>query len=481
VSARGPLPAGRHRDELVAAVAEDLADLPADARVLLAVSGGPDSTALAYLVAEARPDLAATIAHVRHGLRDDAEDLAVVERHAGFLGLPLEVVDAEVTRAGRGLEAAARDARHTALRAVRTRVGATATLLGHSADDQAETVLLRAARGTGVAGLAAMRRHRGDLWRPLLRLRREDLRRFVALEGLPVAIDPTNDDRRLRRVLVRTEVLPRLTPVGGDPVGALGRLAALAADDDDALEAAAAAVLAGSGRRCADVIAVPDRDLDAVPVAVRRRVWRRALAEVDPGPPPAAAVIEDLLELAPGRRRDVGEAVVTAGGGWRAVSRREHPRHAPVRVDVPGATVWEPAGVTVRARTADDVDEPAPTGQIAFALTGAWTPPNVPRRQLAPPPGGEPDRCVLALPAGLGPLVLRHRAPGDRCRTPGGTRRVADVLVDAGVPRPVRDRWPLLVAGDRVLWVPGIDVDAAALEAGRAAPALQLSVGPTAR
>jgi tRNA(Ile)-lysidine synthase len=480
-SDRGPLPPGRHRDELVAAVAEDLVDLPDGSGVVLALSGGPDSTALAYLVTEARPDLAVTLCHVRHGLRDDAEDLAVVERHAGYLGVPLEVVEVEVTPAGRGTEAAARDARYAALRDVRDRVGARGLVVGHSADDQAETVLLRAARGTGVTGLAAMRRARDGVWRPLLRLRREDLRRFVALEGHRVATDPTNEDRRVRRVLVRTEVLPRLTQVGPDPVGALARLATLAAEDDDALEDLARALLDRRAVRCGEVVAVREADLASVPEAVQRRVWRQLLAELAPGPPPSAAVVADLLDLAPGRRREVGGVEVSAGGGWRALAPRALVPLGPAPVVVPGATSWEPAGVVVHARTPDTDEEALPPGQIAFALSGAWTPPDPPRRTLAPPPGGHADRCVLPLPADLGPLTLRHRAPGDRVRTVAGTRRVADVLVDVGVPRPVRDRWPLLVAGDRVLWVPGVEVDGEVLVAGRAAPALQLAVGPADR
>jgi tRNA(Ile)-lysidine synthase len=480
-SDRGPLPPGRHRDELVAAVTEDLADLPDGCGVVLALSGGPDSTALAYLVTEARPDLAVTLCHVRHGLRDDAEDLAVVERHAGYLGVPLEVVEVEVTPTGRGTEAAARDARYAALRDVRDQVGARGLVVGHTADDQAETVLLRAARGTGVTGLAAMRRVRDGVWRPLLRLRREDLRRFVALEGHRVATDPTNEDRRVRRVQVRTEVLPRLTPIGPDPVGALARLAALAAEDDDALEALARALLDSRGVRCGEVTAVREADLASVPAAVQRRVWRQLLSEVAPGPPPSAAVVADLLDLAPGRRREVGDAVVSAGGGWRAVAPRAFVPRGPATLNVPGATSWEPAGVVVHVRTPDTDDDVTPPGQIAFALSGAWTPPDPPRRSLAPPPGGHADRCVLTLPADLGPLTLRHRAPGDRIRTTVGTRRVADVLVDAGVPRPVRDRWPLLVAGDRVLWVPGVEVDGDVLGAGRAAPALQLVIGPGER
>jgi tRNA(Ile)-lysidine synthase len=475
----GPLPAGLGRAELVAAVGEDLAGLPTGAAVVVALSGGPDSTALAYLATEARPDLAAVLVHVRHGLRDDRADLAVVERHADFLGIELEVVDVTVRRGRHGLEAAARDARYGALREIAARRGASAILVGHSADDQAETVLLRAARGTGLTGLAAMSTDADGVLRPLLRVRRSDLRRFVALEGLPVADDPTNADPDVRRVAVRNHVLPALSEIAPDPVGALGRLASLAADDDAALAELAEVAIVEAAVRLGDVVALPDAAVEALPAAVRRRLWRQLLvAAAGGGPPPSSAVIADLEALAPGRRILVGELEVTAGGGWRAIAPRGTARPSPHPLDVPGVTPWPLAGVAVHARTPEAPASPhTPPGQIAFELTGAWTPPPV-RDELAVPPGGHADRCHLTLPAGLGPLTLRPRRPGDRCRTAVGTRRVADLLVDAKVPRPVRSRWPLVVAGDRVVWVPGVAVDHEVLAAGRAAPALQLVLVP---
>ncbi len=411
----GPLPPGRGRDAMVDAVAAGLDHLPRGAAVVVALSGGPDSTALAYLATEARPDLGATLVHVRHGLRDDSDDLAVVERHAAYLGLTLETVAVSVARSGRGLEAAARDARYTALRRVATERGARAILVGHTADDQAETVLLRLARGTGTGGLAAMRSRSGDLVRPLLRLRRADLRRFVALEGLPVATDPTNDDPRFRRVLVRSQVLPRLGEVHPDPVGALGRLAALAAEDDDALRALADVAFTDVVDRCGDVLAVRDDALSRLPAAVQRRLWRRVLADLGHGLPPPAAAIADLLALRPGRRLQIGDLEVTAGGGWRAVAPRRPTSSDPRPLQLPGRTRWAPAGIAIEARTPGSVAaDGTATGQIAFELSGAWTPPPPALDTLAPPPGGHTDRCVLALPADVArsPLELRHRRPG---------------------------------------------------------------------
>jgi tRNA(Ile)-lysidine synthase len=473
----GPHPAGLDRPALVDAVAADAASLPPEAAVVLALSGGPDSSALAYLLAEARPDLALTLVHVRHGLRDDTADLGSVHRHAAYLGLPLEVLDVEVRPDGHGTQAAARDARYAALRATAARLHTEAIAIAHTADDQAETVLLRAARGTGIAGLGAMAVRDGDLVRPALRVRRADLRTFLDAEGLTAADDPGNHDPAGRRVRVRTRVLPALAGIGPDPVGALGRLAALAADDDAALVAAAAAVAVVRVGTTASVIVA---DLALLPVAVRRRVTRRLVAELAGGTPPSAADTEACEHLTDGRRHPLpGDVEVSEAGGWRTYALPVHPVGS-VALTVPGRTPWAPAGIEVAARTPDaaGVDETTPPGQIAFELPGAWTPPAPDLARVVAPPGGHPDRCHLVLPPG-GTWSLRHRHDGDRVRAAAGTTSVADALADAGVPRPVRDRWPVLVdRDDEVRWVPGVTVDAAVAAAGRATPALQLVVRP---
>jgi tRNA(Ile)-lysidine synthase len=481
----GPLPAGRPRDDLVRAVRDALtsAAVPEDAAAIVAVSGGPDSTALAYLVAEARPDLELTLAHVRHGLRDDRADVEVVTRHAAWLGLPLQVREVEVARRGRGIERAAREARYRALADVARSVGAAWTLLGHHADDQAETLLLRAARGTGTAGLAAMAPVRDGLVRPLLRLRRGDLRRFVDLEGLPVVEDPTNTDPALRRSVVRHELLAVLDRAGPDPVGALARLADLAREDSAALDRWASEVTRRARRRVGEVVAVHDDALADVPAAVARRVIRQLALEVAPAPvaddhhPPSSATVARILDLAPGRTVHLpGGIRASAGGGWRALYPAELPTVEPVELAVPGTTAWVAAGVRLVAGTPDTDPRAARGvgGQIAFELPDAWTPPPVRGDPAAVPPGGLRDRLTVVLPASCPPLAVRGRAPGDRIATPVGTQRLQDVFVDAGVPRPIRDRWPVVVAGARLVWVPGLVADARLLEDGRRAPGLLL-------
>jgi tRNA(Ile)-lysidine synthase len=480
----GPLPPGRSRSQLVDAVAEALRVVPDGAAVVVGLSGGPDSTALACLATEARPDLVITLVHVRHGLRDDRQDVEVVSRHADWLGLPLVVREVVVPDGPSGPAASARTARYAALRAAAGDADAGWLLVGHHADDQAETVLLRAARGTGLAGLGGMAPVRDDVVRPLLRVRAEDLRRFVDLEGLPVAEDPSNRDPRARRSIVRHEVLPVLGRVGPDPVGALGRLAGLARADDEALERWAADVLRGARHRIGPVVAVRDDVLASLPAAVVARVVRRLVDEVaggdaaSAGHVPTAVTVARVLALAAGRRIDLpGGVQASAGGGWRAFAPALATPPGPTPLDVPGTTSWPAAAlrlVAVTAATDRAGTPPGDDGQIAFALPDAWTPPRVRPDRRALPPGGRVERLVVTIPARLGALRVRARAEGDRVRTPVGTQRLQDVFVDAGVPRPVRDRWPVVVAEDRVVWVPGLVADVDVLRDGRAAPAALL-------
>jgi tRNA(Ile)-lysidine synthase len=512
----GPLSAGRSRNAMVAEVTANLAHLREDATIVVACSGGPDSSALAHLVADARPDLALVLVHVAHGLRDRSTELvdrAVVATHASWLGAELVGCDVEVTSSGQGIEAAARDARYVALRDTAASRGAAAILVGHSADDQAETVLLRIARGAGADGLAAMEVVAADVTRPLLRLRRADLRAFVAGEGLPVATDETNEDDAIRRVRVRRDVLPALQRIGPDPVATLGRLAGLARDDAAALSAAAAAV-PDAFRTVGPVVALRSESLRRVPVAIARRVVRRALAGLVDRPPSAATVAR-ILDA------PVGDAATLSGGvafraerAWRtllAVDRSPAGTGAPASLAGAGPLTWEPAGLRLRLLlppTADPTEDPhGPTGdphdptvdphdptadpdhptadpggeQIALTLPGMWAPP---RHRIDPArtaPGTVGARYGVTLSdAGEG-FEVRAAAPGDRIRGPGGTRRVVDVFRDAGMPREIRSRWPLVwqVAGDeRLVWIPGIAVDAELLAAGRREPAVAIQATP---
>jgi tRNA(Ile)-lysidine synthase len=283
------------------AVRHCLADLPAGRTVLVAVSGGADSVALAAATAFEGPraGLRAGAVTVDHGLQAGSADRAQqVVALARELGLdPVDVCTVSVGRDG-GPEAAARVARYAALDAAAETNDAAAVLLGHTLDDQAETVLLGLARGSGPRSLAGMAASRGRYRRPFLELRRADTAAACAALGLPVWQDPHNADPAFTRSRVRTEVLPALEDVLGPGVAqALARTARLLRDDDAALETWAA-------REHTDDVAA----LAALPAAVRGRVLRRLL--LDAGVPAGALAAAHL---------DAVDALVTAWHGQGAV------------------------------------------------------------------------------------------------------------------------------------------------------------------
>ncbi|MGW4726893.1 tRNA lysidine(34) synthetase TilS [Streptomyces sp. NPDC004291] len=291
--------------------------------VLVACSGGADSMALASALAfEARklPVRAGGIT-VDHGLQDGSDTRAaeVAERMTALGLTPSEAVAVTVGREG-GPEAAARDARYAALDAAAERHGAAAVLLGHTRDDQAETVLLGLARGSGIrslSGMAAVSGATRRYWRPFLQLDRQTVRKACVAQELAVWDDPHNTDPAYTRSRLRHEGLPALEKaLGKGVVEALARTAQLSRDDADALDTWAAdaetAVRDEAGAlECAKLFGLPP--------AVRRRVLRRAvIAEGAPAGSLFARHIEEVDRLVTGWR---GQGTINLPG--RVEARRQ--------------------------------------------------------------------------------------------------------------------------------------------------------------
>ena len=261
----------------------------AGTRVVCGVSGGADSSALVVLAVLAGCE--ATAVHVDHSLREGSADEAnVVERLAALVGACFEARTA-IVMPGPNLEARARTARHRAL--------GTDALLGHTADDQAETVLLAMLRGSGLAGLAgiAPARH------PILGLRRAETVALVTALGLHPIDDPTNDSPVHRRNRVRHELLPLLDDLAERDVAALlARQAALLRDDSELLDELATDLDPGDARA-----------LGAAPAALARRAVRRWLAPLLGGYPPDAAAVGRVLAVARGEAQACEVAGVEGG------------------------------------------------------------------------------------------------------------------------------------------------------------------------
>ncbi|MBF8186514.1 tRNA lysidine(34) synthetase TilS [Nonomuraea sp. K274] len=306
------------------AVREALADVQEGALVLAACSGGADSLALAAALGFAAPrmGLRAGLLTVDHQLQPGSADRArTVASLAPGLGLdPAEVLTVTVGAAG-GPEAAARDARYAALAAAADRLAAAAVLLGHTRDDQAETVLLGLARGSGPRSLSGMAATAGRYRRPFLTIPRATTVAACQALGLAPWDDPHNEDPRYTRVRVRRRVLPVLEEELGPGVAeALARTAAMAREDADALDRWAESAYqdcALSDIGGSVTLAVPE--VEKLPDAVRRRVLRRAAIEA--GAPSGALSATHVLAADRLITRWRGQKAVDLPGGLSVIRR----------------------------------------------------------------------------------------------------------------------------------------------------------------
>lgn len=432
-------------------------ELPRGARVLAAVSGGGDSVALAWLLL----DLAgrgvlelAGIAHLNHQLRGPEADADEVfcRDLAGRMGVPFDAGQVDVARLARvrseSLEAAGRRARYEWLAQAARRLDAAWIATGHTLDDQAETVLLRLLRGAGSRGLSGIRPRRGAIIRPLLECRRAELREWLGARGEAYRDDPSNADVRIARNRVRHELLPVIDRMAPGGVVALGRAARLAADDEAWLDHAAAGAGQGIARAADGAVTLDRTAIAALPVALGRRIVRRAVEFVAPVAAHrlAAGHIDAVLALAAGRaarHADIPGVVIDVAGP-QVVIRPQPPPSGPVPVDV--------APLTVPGR----VSLPGLRCVISAEL-----------RDQMPPPGVEEKEGILTAIAdavalqAVAPLTVRTRRPGDRIKPIGapGRKKLQDLFVDRKVPRADRDRVPVVVDRDgRLVWVAGVAV-----------------------
>jgi tRNA(Ile)-lysidine synthase len=423
--------------------------LPPGARVLVALSGGPDSVALLHVLQtlERRGHLVvAAAAHFNHQLRGSEADIDELfcRDLAASLGLPIVTgrgdVRALAAQSGRSVEDAARTARYAFLSGAASSLDAAAIAVGHSLDDQAETFLLRLIRGAGPAGLAGVRPRAGNVIRPLLEISRIELRAYAREHGLCSREDSSNADLAIPRNRVRLELLPHLQQFSPAIAGTLAREAALARTDDEFLEAAAIDQVRSVVLEEDNGVTLDAPALAALHPAIASRVARTALQAAAPGRFIGFQHVEDVLDLT---RRAEGTAVALPGlvasrRGGRIVLGGEPP--APfvnsfsVPLSIPGEV--EAAGWKVSADCPPD----------------GFVHPMVARG----------NTVVVAAEPLRYPLAVRSRRRGDRFKPlgmGGRGRKLQDFLIDRKVARADRDALPLVVdRDDRIIWVVGQSV-----------------------
>ncbi len=291
--------------------------------IALAVSGGPDSTALLHAAAHLAPsrNWQLSVAHLDHALRDESADEAqAVVAAAAELGLETVVRRTDVrgfaAAEHRSIEDAGRQRRYRFLEEVAAGMGPGALIAtAHTADDAAETILLRLARGSGLRGVRGIPARRGRIVRPLLGARRATLREALDAAGIRYAIDPSNTNVDHARNRVRAEILPAMERLNPAVVEALTRFGRLAGEDDDLLDSLAAAELARRRDVANDTLDWHDPPANAL----GRRMLRLAIGD----PAPSAERIEALLDAAEGPR---GGISIELGAARRATIRERRIR-----------------------------------------------------------------------------------------------------------------------------------------------------------
>jgi tRNA(Ile)-lysidine synthase len=400
-------------------------------KLLVACSGGGDSVALLLILQELAPTegLELSAAHLHHGLRgkDADADAHFVMELCRQSGIPCTVGSCDVRAVAKerkvGLYEAGRTLRRAFLLDTAREVGANRIAVGHTRDDRAETLLINLLRGTGLRGLTSMRPRQGRFIRPLLGIGRNALRDYLRERGQSWREDSSNIAGGVRARL-RNEVFPLMDAIGRtDSAAMLGRVAEILAREEDLLHAL--------GRYWAKQLAsdagIVVEGLVKLPVDLARRVvvdtfGRQGLSEER-----WLALWEWMQSGAIGQIEISNNRTFMAElGVLRLLTEDalEIPAWEPATLTVPGRLELPQFGTTLVACAVDEV----PTG--ADAIYGAVP---VPEH-----------------------LVVRSRQPGDRIKLPGGTKKLQDLFVDAKIPRRQRDRIPLVMLGDEVLWAVGV-------------------------
>lgn len=431
--------------------------------VLVGCSGGIDSLALldALWRLQARLQIKLVAAHFEHGIRGEASlaDAEFVRSFCAAKQIRFYQSGADVPAlakaAGESIETAARRLRYGFFRQICQQYPGAVIATAHHQDDQAETVLMHLIRGCGVGGLAGIRPKQGDVVRPVLFARKADLQDYCAVHKLAPRHDATNDEADCFRNQLRLELLPQLQEQYNPAiVQALCHLGELAGADEDMLQQLAeqrlaqlaAPIFVNQGDRENQPIGYQCscRELLEQPLSMQRRILQvmtKALVQEQL----SFGHVESVLALCSQGR--TGSQLQLPFGLLGKISYGKFylqkniipfsendgtiesaDNNLPVMVKIPGETRL-PSGEILVARVSDK--------PLGIMTDGRWA------------VYGDLDKC-------LGPLLLRHRQPGDRVSLGSGHKKLKDFLIDSQVPREKRDALWLAVSGERILWLPGV-------------------------
>lgn len=428
--------------------------------VIVACSGGPDSTALLHILAHCRLDLQLVAVYLDHGLRprETGDELAFTQNLAEQLGARFvaQRIDVKTYQARHrcSLEEAARTLRFAALEALSTRLGAPRIAVAHTADDQVEEFFLRLIRGTGLKGLSTMDFRHGRVIRPLLATTKEQLLAYLTDQHLGYCVDSTNTDRRFLRNRIRLDLLPDLAARYNPAIRTtILQTAAIIGQDDSLLS------------------------------TLTEQLYT-AICRAEPSTPPSAPPSALQIELSPYRQqhpalqRRLLETICWKMGSRPSFRQIEQMRALLVR-SVPGARQHLPNGLRlVLGRESATFSHPfGRTSRRGDPMPAATRPRNIPGpgRYLFPeidmeldirttagedPAALDPDQVVASAEAVTFPLTVRPPQPGEVMQPLGapGRRKISRILSDLKIPAIERARYPLLVSGAEVVAILGLRV-----------------------
>ncbi len=464
--------------------------IEADALVVM-VSGGQDSTCLLHLLATgAVPETSRSrlrALHVNHGLRgpESEADERLVRALCGRLEVPLTVVAAPLSKEEGNLQSRARDLRRRAALDLRESAGTEAQIaLGHTLDDQVETLLYRVGRYAGLSALAGMRPRQGVWVRPLLGVRRWETARYCEEQRLSFAEDRGNVDPAYARSRLRAGVIPAWEAALPGAVETAARAAEVAAEGVDLLQVLADELLEELGFRdpapeFGPALSLPR--LSRLPRGARHLLLHRFLGRM-----PDFQPSEELVTAVDRLVRGTAGRLVTLPGGWVAIRDYQWLRVlAPAAADAAagapggaaglGAPAGAPPGTSGAALAANGTPPPTPLPLPGRATWGDLTiTAQIVPGYRAPDVRWETylDADALGLPVTPGSgegheqdgrhsggeyLAVRAALPGDRFRALGspGRRKLQDVMVDLGIPARLRARLPLVLCGEDIVWMAG--------------------------
>lgn len=415
--------------------------------VLAGLSGGPDSVCMLHILngLRERYNLTLHAVYIDHGLRpgETVKEREFCKKLCDSLNLQFVAKSVEVKSfaqtQGLNMQEAARQLRYATYDETAYALRADRIALGHTADDQAETLLMRLLRGAGPTGLAGIPPVRKSIIRPLIDVERKEVEEFLDQQGIEYVIDSSNLRSDYLRNRIRLSLLPVVREFNQDIISTLAKTAAIFRDEERYFEIIVTKTLMKLiSRKTASRIELFLAPFEIMDTAIMRRVLRRAIDETRSLRGISFNHIEDMVEMI--KHGNPGDRLYLPGGirAIKEYSMLVLTSEPPARLDtypltIPGETILKEAGILLDASTEKDVQEMS-------ARQGLWSSFGI----------FDLDRLVL-------PLTARPRKNGDFFYPAGFGKRkkLQDFFVDMKIPRDERDRVPLVVSGEDIIWVVG--------------------------